>query len=498
LTAGVRGVSHADWNWDLSYSVGHNRFHFFGEKTFNASFGAGQTNFDDGGFTNTQNTFNINGSKQADWLAGFNFGIGAEFRYERYTIFAGETASYRNYDPTGNKATGAQGFPGYQPGDEVKADRRVWGLYVDGELDITKQFLVNAAIRIEDYSDFGNTLNFKLASRYKVNDRMNIRGSVSTGFRAPSLQQINFSSTFTTVQGGTISEVKIAPNYSSITRAAGIPNLKQEEAFNASLGFTFKANNELNITIDGYLAKVKDRVVLSGQFSAGDPALDAGLKAELNRLKVGSAQFFANAVNTTNTGVDIVVEYNKKLAGEKSIRALLTGNIQSMTIDQINVPAKLKTAQSLIDGFYSDREQQFLLASAPPVKFGLTAEYNHNKKLNGGIRLTYFGKITTLGYGEDGLGVDPQVPTDADPTKYVPDQYDYPAKITTDLFASYKFFPEFTLFAGVDNVFNVHPAIAVQQAAKGWAFNNETGGPWDAVQMGGNGRRFFLRAALSF
>jgi iron complex outermembrane recepter protein len=162
------------------------------------------------------------------------------------------------------------------------------------------------------------------------------------------------------------------------------------------------------------------------------------------------------------------------------------------------VPAKLKTAQSLIDGFYSDREQQFLLASAPPVKFGLTAEYNHNKKLNGGIRLTYFGKITTLGYGEDGLGVDPQVPTDADPTKYVPDQYDYPGKMTTDLFASYKFSSNFTLFSGVDNLFNVHPAIAVQQAAKGWAFNNETGGPWDAVQMGGNGRRFFLRAALSF
>jgi len=111
----------------------------------------------------------------------------------------------------------------------------------------------------------------------KITHNFNLRGSVSTGFRAPSLAQINFSNTFTTVQGGNIFQVKIAPNYNAITKAAGIPDLKQEKSFNASFGFSWKPVNELTITIDGYLVKVKDRIVLSGQFGSDDPTLDPRL-----------------------------------------------------------------------------------------------------------------------------------------------------------------------------------------------------------------------------
>jgi iron complex outermembrane receptor protein len=114
----------------------------------------------------------------------------------------------------------------------------------------------------------------------------NLRGSVSTGFRAPSLQQINFSSTFTTVQGGTIAEVKIAPNTSPITRAAGIPELTQEKSLNASLGFTFRPVKEFSLTVDGYWVRVKDRVVLSGQFSADDTTLNPDLIAAMQQLRV--------------------------------------------------------------------------------------------------------------------------------------------------------------------------------------------------------------------
>lgn len=495
LSAGVKGKNSKGFNWDLSNSIGRNNFHFFGDKTFNASQGATQTNFDDGGFSFLQNTLNANFSQELGNI--INLGFGAEYRYEQYRLFAGEEASYKNYDPSGDKATGSQGFPGYQPNDEVNANRSVIGVYGDLEADLTKSFMVGAAVRFENYNDFGSTLNLKLATRLKAAANFNIRGSISTGFRAPSLQQINFSSTFTTVQGGNIAEVKIAPNYSPITKAAGIPELKQEKSLNASLGFAWKPVPELSITIDGYLAKIKDRVVLSGQFSVDDNTLDPALISAMQGLNVSLAQFFANAVNTTNKGIDIVFDFNKKIGSKESFRALFTGNFQKMTIDKINTPSKLDDSDDHRKTFLSDREQKFILASAPNTKFALNLEYGMDK-ITFGTRLTYFGKINLLGYGEDGLGINPQVPSDANSAVYVPDSYNYSGKLVTDLYFNFKFNKSLNLSLGADNLFNIHPDLGINPLARGWAFNNETGGPWDAVQMGGNGRRLFARVGFSF
>jgi iron complex outermembrane receptor protein len=495
IAAGVKGKTGSNWAWDLSNTLGYNNFHFFGDGTFNASKGSGQTRFDDGGFNFLQNTVNINLSKEI--RSNVNFAFGAEFRSERYKLFAGEESSYKNYDPTGAKATGAQGFPGYQPSDEVNANRTVLGAYADLEADITKSFLLGAALRFENYSDFGATFNMKLASRLKASDNFNLRGSISTGFRAPSLQQINFSSTFTTVQGGTIAEVKIAPNYSPITKAAGIPELKQEKSVNASLGFAWKLSPAFSITVDGYLVKIRDRVVLSGQFSVNDNSLDPVLIAAMQNLDVSLAQFFANAVNTTNRGIDIVMDYNKKLGNGHTFRGLFTANFQKMTLDKINVPTKLNDTEDHRKTFLSDREQKFILASAPNSKFAFNFEYGI-KKLTLGARLTYFGKVELLGYGEDGLGINPQVPSDADPNIYVADQFIYSGKGVTDLYLTYKINKSFSISTGADNLFNVHPDLGINPRARGWAFNNETGGPWDAVQMGGNGTRLFARLGFSF
>ncbi|NOT38696.1 MAG: TonB-dependent receptor [Saprospiraceae bacterium] len=491
-TAGLKGNLKNGWDWDLSHTYGKNDFHFYGDKTFNASLGANQTHFDDGGFSFAQNTTNLNLGKEYDWMKGFHLGLGAEFRKEDYNLYAGEEASYKNYNP--NKPSGAQGFPGYQPGDEVDASRNTIGVYAEGELDITNAWLANAAVRFENYSDFGSTFNYKLASRYKINKNINIRGSFSTGFRAPSLQQINFSSTFTTVQGGTISEVKIAPNYSSITKIAGIPELKQEESTNASLGFNIKLAEGLSLSIDGYQVGIKDRVVLSGQFSAGDTSLSPSLLNIMDSLKVGFAQFFANAVNTTNRGIDIVLDYSKS-GDYGNIRGLFTANFQNMKIDEINVPASLNTSPSNKEYFYSIREQYFLLASAPESKFALSLEYGKDK-WNIGTRLNYFGKINLYGYGDFNTLL-PEVPLN-DGSKRVPDLFNYKSKIVNDLFFSYKIIKGATLYLGVDNVFNVHPELGYVPGASDWAYNNETGGPWDAVQMGGNGRKWFARVGFSF
>ena len=491
VTGGLKGVCH-DWNWDLSNTLGRNDFHFYGDKTLNASLSPSYNHFDDGGFSFLQNTANLNASRE--FGGNFNLGVGVEYRYENYKIYAGEEASYKNYS-NGDKATGSQGFPGYQPADVVNAKRNVFGAYADIEYDVTREWLVDLAIRAENYSDFGFTHNYKLATRYKASPVINMRGSVSTGFRAPSLQQINFSSSFTTVQAGNIAEVKIAPNYSSLAKAASIPDLTQEKSISASLGFTWKATSNLNITLDGYWTKIKDRVVLSGQFDGSDPDLDASLRTQMAALHVSLAQFFANAVSTSNGGVDMVVEYNKKM-GENRFKLLFAGNVQHMKIDKVNVPEKLSGSEFLRQTFFSDREEKYILASAPKLKGTLNLEYGI-KKITFGARLTYFGKIVLLGYGEDGLGINPMVPLD-NGSGYVPDQYNYNGKLVSDLYFSLPVCKATTLYLGVDNVLNVHPDFGVVKGAKDWAYNTETGGAWDAVQMGFNGRRLFARLAFHF
>ncbi|WP_212005436.1 TonB-dependent receptor domain-containing protein [Chitinophaga sp. HK235] len=501
LSAGVKGSTANDWKWDLSNTFGRNDFRFFGDKTFNASMGsATPTHFKDGGFSFAQNTANLTFSKDIPNIgAGFNLALGAEYRYEQYRIYAGEETSYNNYDKTNHQAIGAQGFPGYRPTDEVKANRSNIAGFVDAEWDITRKFLLGGAIRVENYSDFGFTSNYKMAARYKAAPGFNIRGSVSTGYRAPSLQQINYSSQFTNVQGGRISEVKITPNNNPITQAAGIPALKQEKSFNASLGFSLKPVSNLTITLDGYLVKVKDRIVLSGQFNQGDETLDSIFRKTLKDLRIDNAQFFANAVNTTNLGLDMVIDYNKKWK-DQHFRVLFTGNIQHMNIDKINVPDKLNDSYIHRGEFFSEREQHFVLASAPPAKLGLNVEYGI-KKLSVGTRVTYFGKIVLLGYGVagdlGGTGINPQVALDKDGT-LVPEQFNYSGKAVTDLYASYRFSSHITWFLGADNLFNVHPDLGYVPGAKLSAYDGETGGPWDAVQMGFNGTRLFTKIAFSF
>lgn len=496
LAFGFKGSMQAGWQWDISNTIGRNDFHYYGDKTFNASLGASgisKNHFDDGGFNFLQNTTNVDFNKYfATVASGLDLSFGAEFRYEQYKIYEGEKDSYFNYDPSQTKAAGAQGFPGFQPVDAVKADRTNEGLYAQVDVDVTKKWLASAAIRVENYSDFGFLSTYKFATRYKVSPNVNIRGSVSTGFRAPSLQQINFSNTFTNVQGGNSFDVKIAPNYSPITKAAGIPELKEEKSVNVSLGFTAKPAPSFTITVDGYMVKIKDRVVLSGQFDNSNTAL----QPILDQLNVAQAQFFANAVNTTNTGIDVILNYSKRW-GTKTFSALFAGNFQHMKIDKINVPAALNGSFEERQAFFSDREQKFVLASAPPQKLGLTLDYGFNSLVKVGTHLTYFGKISLYGYGYN-TTYPPTVTLDADPNVVVPEQFNYEGKLVTDLYTSFRLSKHISLFAGVDNLFNVHPDLGYVKGAKLSAYDGETGGAWDAVQMGVNGARGFVKFQLNF
>jgi iron complex outermembrane receptor protein len=457
LALGFKGTLGSNWDWDISNTIGYNDFHYHGEKTFNASLdsaGAYRNTFNDGGFNLLQNTVNAGINKNFSSVAeGLNLAFGAEYRFEDYKIYSGEEASYALYDQS--KAPGSQGFPGFQPADVVNSNRSVIAGYADAAFDLTKKWLLDVAIRAENYTDFGFVSTYKLATRYKIADNFNIRGSVSTGFRAPSLQQINFSNTETSILGGQLVAVKIVPNYSPIARLAGIPPLTPEKSVNASLGFTWKPINGLTVTADGYMVHIKNRIVLSGQFSAADTTLNPVLINALNGLNVVAAQFFANAVTTTNLGLDLVFDYTKKW-GKNSFRALLAGNFNHVNIDQINVPSVLNDSYLHRETFYSSREQAFLIASAPHSKFSLGLDYTI-RKFGVGTHLTYFGKLTTQGFGYSGApgvaagsgvagdpnisgsgnGYDPYVTTD-DGSTSVPENFVFHGKITTDLYLCYK------------------------------------------------------------
>ena len=236
-----------DWNFDISNTFGQNRFDFGVENSINYSRFAlpnnTQTTFDPGGLKFYQNTVNADISRKYNVLSGLNVAAGLEYRIEGFGIRAGEEASYKNYDPDANStvAPGAQVFPGFTStgGDETRNSKAV---YVDVEQDITNKLLLTGALRFENYSDFGSTFNYKFSGRYKFSDKFSLRASVSSGFRAPSMQQRFYTKTNTLFVGTPLVPIQAATltNDSRAAELLGIPKLQEETSHNYSVGLTAK------------------------------------------------------------------------------------------------------------------------------------------------------------------------------------------------------------------------------------------------------------------
>ena len=271
---------------------------------------------------------------------------------------------------------GSQGFPGYSPDNEVDRSRTNLGVYFDTEINLSEAFLLSAALRYENYSDFGSTFNYKLATRYKVNDNLSFRGSVSSGFRAPSLAQIYYNLKFTNIVAGTSVPSLLSANNSTVTRAFGIEDLQEEKAINTSIGFTYKKNG-FTATIDAYSIAVDDRIILTDNFT--DQTI-------LGPLNVDAAQFFANGVNTKTSGVDIVLNYKTTFGNDHNINIGLIGNLNDLEIKEIH------NGDLNPFTFFSGFSQAYLEAAAPDYKFGLNLGYSKNK-FNANDTLTKFSEV---------------------------------------------------------------------------------------------------------
>lgn len=486
---GIRGLV-GDWNVDFSNSYGRNSFLYRVTNSNNASL-ANSTPFeaDSGGFNYNENTTNFDMSQYFDYImSGLNIAFGAEYRVENYAIVAGEEASYAQYNTAGNvhdptdpdsvvptdffgntRPGGIQVFPGFKPDNEVDAFRNSIAGYLDVEADFTESFLVSGAVRYENFSDFGGTLNFKLASRIKASENFNIRGGLQTGFRAPSLHQIHFNSTSTIFVDGVPNEVGIFSNTSRVARLLGIQELKEETSFGVTVGFTARVPNaNLKFTVDGYLVTIDDRVVLTGQFDdGGDPEL-ASLFAQANATQ---AAFFANSVDTETKGLDIVIDHKATLSDNISLNNTLAFTFSETSVENVKVPEAIANA-GLTDTYFDPTSRIFLESAVPTTKGNLSHNLRVGENWNFFLRNSYFGEVEEATNNDD-----PNIDTT------------FGGKIITDLTVGYNFSNSLRLTIGANNLLDVYPDENDPAFRSSGRFIYSR----RSVQFGTNGRHIFGR-----
>ncbi len=476
VAAGIKGAI-GDWNIDFSNTYGQNSFLYYMTDTHNATMGASSpTEFNAGGHTFTQNTANFDIAQYFDGMEGMkgiNVAFGTEFRFENYKVIPGTESSFGNYDINGNLVTpttpsslfttdllgrsrpsGSQCFAGFLPTNEVDANRSSIAGYVDTEFEFSDAFLLNAAVRFEDYSDFGSTFNYKLAARYKVGDNLAIRGAHSTGFRAPSLHQIHFSRTstiFRLVDGVSVAQEEgTFANTSRAAKLLGIPELKEETSQNFSLGFTLKVPDaNLRVTVDAYQVNIEDRVVLTGTFSAGE---DEELQSIFEQAGATGANFFANAIDTKSQGLDVVISHRTVL-GNGSLTNDLAGTFSKTEWDQdagINA-SDLLIEKGLVNTYFNQEGRIYLEQAVPRTKLTLSNTLNMDQ-WTFYLRNTYFGE-TTEATTADIFDADlNQIDESINPY--------YGGKVVTDLSIGYSFSDDLSLTIGANNLLDVYPDIS--------------------------------------
>ncbi|CAN5194658.1 TonB-dependent receptor [soil metagenome] len=501
IAAGIRGKV-GTWDVDFSNTWGKNEFLYLITNTTNASLQrASPTDFDAGGFSFAQNTTNLDISQLYDEVfEGFNVAFGAEYRFENYQIEAGERASYEQYTQGGDPITradqvaardffgrvrpgGSQVFPGFSPANELSRERSSIAGYFDLEADITERFLLTFATRFENYSDFGSTINFKVSSRFKLSDNVNIRGAANTGFRAPSLHQLNFNSTSTIFgNDGQPQEVGTFSNDSRVAQLLGIPQLKEETSKSLSVGFTAKVPDaNLSLTVDGYFVAIDDRIVYTGQFRG--PGTGTELDNLLRQANATAASFFSNAIDTESKGLDMVLTHSAIFGNNVRLRSDLAATLsKTKKVGDIKASPQLERA-GLVDTYFPEDSRVYLEEAVPRTKVNLSNSLTLNK-FNVFLRNVYFGEVKEA-------------------TTVITNQQVFSSKVVTDLSLGYKATDALTLTVGANNILDVYPDRAKQDLNPDLAGdqNNRSDGRFDwsrrAQQFGIGGRFLFARVSLN-
>jgi iron complex outermembrane recepter protein len=476
------------WRMDLSNTYGANSFGFTVSNSGNATLPNGtlQSTFDAGTLKFSQNTTNLDFAKmieKAGPIAGLNLAFGAEFRRDQYQIAAGEANSYSGAvkvvpaapilpgGPANGTATalpGAQVFPGFQPANAINKSRTNLGFYGDIEGEIANRLLVGMAARYENYSDFGSNVSGKISARLKIMDGLALRGSASTGFRAPSLHQRYFSNISTQFVSGLPSNTLTVNNDDPIAKTIiGVASLKAETSQSATVGVTTKIG-KTTLTVDAYSITIKDRIVYSGAF--GRSVFDAPTQATLLTQGVNNVNFFANAANTSTKGIDVVLN-GRYDVGKGKLAVTLAYNYNQNKVDGINSTTLIdriennensgRSPDSWFKNLLFDRQQRSRIEVWQPLnKLNVSATYSLGK-FDVTLRAVRFGEVQyihnvdTEAKKADGTFWNTQFSRDANGKAYI-DQVFQPVTIT-DLILNFRATKQLNVSVGANNLLDVYP-----------------------------------------
>lgn len=441
VQGGVRGEV-AGWRTDLGVSYGRNELDYYTVNSINASFGAAsKRDFYAGSLGYDQTLVNLNVSRgfEMGLAEPLNIAAGVEYRRESFEIGAGEPASY-SPGPDRTKAPLSQGFGGFRPSNATDVNRHNWSAYLDVEGQVTEALGFDAAVRYEDYSDFGSKVTGKLSGRYDFNENIALRASVSSGFKAPALQQqfFTYTSTNNTLVGSTFQLIEVGtfPVSSPVARALGAQPLEPETSMNYSVGLVYR-RGPFELTVDAYQIDIENRIVLSENLPNNNTpaATAAAIRTILQPFGISAARFFINGVDTTTKGVDAVARYRLDLGESRlDLTAALNLNYTNIT----KTPG-LPTLTSLPQPtFLFDRQARLTFEKGTPErKLVLSGDWSRNQ-LGATVRMTAYDSVLLP---QNALGSD-QTTGDA---------------ALVDLEGRYEVLENVTLALGVNNVLDEYP-----------------------------------------
>ncbi|HET7817427.1 MAG TPA: TonB-dependent receptor [Sphingomicrobium sp.] len=465
-TVGLKGTFASGVRWDLSTSLSRNQLDLSMYNSIAPSYGPlSQTSFEFG--KQIQKEFNVHLDVAYELAAGLASPItlsgGIETRRETYETTAGDEQSYGAgpyatphplfvqtapgvYAPTGTFTAAfdpaASGYGGTSPTYAGSASEQSYGGYVGAEADITPQLSMGAALRYENYESFGGTTVYKLNAKYDFNDAFSLRGTLGTGFHAPSPGQNNAQVLTTNFIGGVSVQTGTFPVTSAIAQFYGAQPLKPAKARNYGVGVVINPAPNATLTVDAYSIKVRDRIFISQEFQVD--AADIAALPELASVGVGGVvQYFTNSFDTRTRGVDVVGTYRTGLAGG-NLDLTLAYNYNKTKVTSFD-PASISRAQIV------DAERL-----APSHRANLQATWRMGDFTLNAIEHYYGSWRSERDY--------PALPP-AQQLPGTPLGQTFGSKFTTDIEASYRFMDHFTLSVGANNLFDEYPDRIAASAA---------------------------------
>ncbi|HQS11880.1 MAG: hypothetical protein B7Y62_01800 [Sphingomonadales bacterium 35-56-22] len=491
--AGLRGAM-SGWDYDLSVVYGSNRLDYNIENTVNTSLGGAVSarQFDAGGLRSGQTSINLDMRRDLDIGIGqsVSLAVGGEYRNENYKIVPGELQSYVNGPFSAapfNAAGGAQVFPGFRPANATDVSRDSFAGYIELDADLSDSFTMQLAGRYEHFSDFGDTINGKAAARYEVVDGVALRGSISTGFRAPSLAQQSFATTSTNNVGGVLIEVGTFPVSSPVAVALGAQPLTPEKSVNIGGGVTFTPISGLSITADYYNIKINDRITLTENLQGTDVL---ALLTSAGVTGVSSARFFINGIDTRTSGLDIVASYRVPEFGLGKFRVSVGYNLNNTKITDRRVFSGF-TAQRL----FARQESYRLTDGQPKNKLNATLDWDYNN-LGMTLRTNRYGEV----FLPSGFSTSANNNNIALAPGDVPGDIFLSPKWITDLEFRFKPIESVSIAFGANNVLDVYPDRLPFGTVDGvsYGFNNSFLPYSSQSPFGFSGRFVYGRVSIDF